>query len=199
MKAEGLQLMNLMLREKKTSRNGALKVLNHALTGTDVFAFANCIKFVDVLGLRTIFPLFMKTPKKQRRKGVSVEQHEEHVVSIVASLLKNCKGTQKQRILTKFTESDHEKVERLMELHFKYVDQVAITEERLRTSSEEMDEDEIYLERLNGGLYVLQLIGKSNFWFKTSLLDGNFLKVSWSSVLLTRVVLLLNGFSRVRK
>ena len=153
--------MNLMLREKKTSRNGALKVLNHALTGTDVFAFANCIKFVDVLGLRTIFPLFMKTPKKQRRKGVSVEQHEEHVVSIVASLLKNCKGTQKQRILTKFTESDHEKVERLMELHFKYVDQVAITEERLRTSSEEMDEDEIYLERLNGGLYVLQLIGKS--------------------------------------
>merc|ERR1712026_123630 len=45
-----------------------------------------------------------------------------------------------------------------MELHFKYVDQVAITEERLRTSSEEMDEDEIYLERLNGGLYVLQLI-----------------------------------------
>ena len=79
-------------------------------------------------------------------------------MSIVASLLKNCKGTQKQRILTKFTESDHEKVERLMELHFKYVDQVAITEERLRTSSEEMDEDEIYLERLNGGLYVLQLI-----------------------------------------
>ena len=65
--------------------------------------------------------------------------------------------------MTKFTESDHEKVERLMELHFKYVDQVAITEERLRTSSEEMDEDEIYLERLNGGLYVLQLIGKSNF------------------------------------
>ena len=63
------QLMNLMLREKKTSRNGALKVLNHALSGTDAFAFANCIKFVDVLGLRTIFPLFMKTPKKQRRKG----------------------------------------------------------------------------------------------------------------------------------
>jgi len=158
LKAEGLQLMNLMLREKKTSRNGALKVLNHALSGTDAFAFANCIKFVDVLGLRTIFPLFMKTPKKQRRKGVSVEQHEDHVVSIVSSLLKNCKGAQKQRMLTKFTESDHEKVERLMELHFKYVDQVALTEDRLRNSTEEMDADEEYLERLNGGLYVLQLI-----------------------------------------
>ena len=42
-------------------------------------------------------------------------------------------------MLTKFTESDHEKVERLMELHFKYVDQVAITEDRLRNSTEEMD------------------------------------------------------------
>ena len=43
-------------------------------------------------------------------------------------------------MLTKFTESDHEKVERLMELHFKYVDQVAITEDRLQNSTEEMDE-----------------------------------------------------------
>ena len=42
-------------------------------------------------------------------------------------------------MLTKFTESDHEKVERLMELHFKYVDQVALTEDRLRNSTEEMD------------------------------------------------------------
>ena len=102
----------------------------------------------------------MKTPKKQKRKGVSVEQHEEHVVAVVASLLKNCKGSQKQRILAKFTEADHEKVDRLMELHFKYVDRVTYTEERLRRvdSGEDLDEDEIYLERLNGGLYTLQLI-----------------------------------------
>lgn len=146
--------MNLMLREKKTSRNGALKVLNHALSGPE--GRDNCVKFVDILGLRTIFPLFMKTPKKQKRKGVSVEQHEEHVVAVVASLLKNCKGSQKQRILTKFTEADHEKVERLMELHFKYMDRLAFTEERLRGQQE--DEDEAYLERLNGGLYTLQLI-----------------------------------------
>jgi beta-catenin-like protein 1 len=29
----------------------------------------NCIKFVDVLGLRSLFPLFMKTPKKTKRAG----------------------------------------------------------------------------------------------------------------------------------
>ena len=114
-------------------RNGALKVLNHALSGPE--GKDNCTKFVEILGLRTIFPLFMKTPKKQKRKGVSVEQHEEHVVSIVASLLKNCKGAHRSRILQKFTESDHEKVERLMELHFKYVDRVSSIH-RARHSSE---------------------------------------------------------------
>ena len=29
----------------------------------------NSIKFVDVLGLRSLFPLFMKTPKKTKRSG----------------------------------------------------------------------------------------------------------------------------------
>ena len=108
LKGEGIQLMNLMLREKKESRNGALKVLNHALIGAE--GKDNCNKFVDILGLRTIFPLFMKTPKRSKRKGVSAEEHEEHVISIVASLVKNCRGAQRQRLLSKFTESDHEKV-----------------------------------------------------------------------------------------
>ncbi|XP_039296273.1 beta-catenin-like protein 1 [Nilaparvata lugens] len=122
LKGEGLQLMNLMLREKKLSRNGSLKVLNHAMSGPD--GKENCNKFVDILGLRTIFPLFMKTPKKNRRRVLSTEEHEEHVVSIIASMLRSCRGTQRQRLLSKFTENDHEKVDRLLELHFKYLDKV---------------------------------------------------------------------------
>ena len=97
LKAEGLQLMNLMLREKKVSRSGALKVLNHALIGVE--GKDNCSKFVDILGLRTIFPLFMKTPKKSQRKGVSAEEHEEHAISVIASLLKNCRGSQRYKTL----------------------------------------------------------------------------------------------------
>jgi beta-catenin-like protein 1 len=45
-------------------------------------------------------------------------------------LLKNCRGPQRQRLLSKFTESDHEKVERMMELHFKYLEKVQDTEDR---------------------------------------------------------------------
>jgi len=61
----------------------------------------------------------MKTPSKQKRKGHTAEEHEEHVTGIVSSLLRYCGPAQRQRILTKFTESDFEKVERIMELHFK--------------------------------------------------------------------------------
>ncbi|XP_057337862.1 beta-catenin-like protein 1 isoform X2 [Microplitis mediator] len=153
LRGEGLQLMNLMLREKKLSRNGSLKVLDHAMNGPD--GKDNCTKFVDILGLRTIFPLFMKTPSKNRKKVFTAEEHEEHVVSIIASMLRNCKGQQRQRLLSKFTENDFEKVDRLMELHFKYLEKV---EEIENNAKEDDDEEESYIKRLDGGLFTLQLV-----------------------------------------
>lgn len=153
LRGEGLQLMNLMLREKKMSRNGSLKVLDHAMNGPD--GKDNCSKFVDILGLRTIFPLFMKTPTKNRKKMLTAEEHEEHVISIIASMLRNCKGQQRQRLLSKFTENDYEKVDRLMELHFKYLEKV---EEVEKNGKEDEDEEESYLRRLDGGLFILQLV-----------------------------------------
>lgn len=41
-------------------------------------------------------------------------------------MLHNCRGTQRQRLMTKFAENDMEKVDRLMELHFKYAEKVEI-------------------------------------------------------------------------
>lgn len=157
LKGEGLQLMNLMLREKKLSRNGSLKVLDHALSGPD--GRENCNKFVDILGLRTIFPLYMKTPKKNKNRLLGADEHEEHVISIIASMLHNCKGGQRQRLLSKFTENDFEKVERLMELHLKYLDKVNTVEADIGgLANDEENSDAIYLKRLSGGLFTLQLI-----------------------------------------
>lgn len=34
----------------------------------------------------------------------------EHVISCVASLIRNCSGANRQRVFNKFTENDHEKV-----------------------------------------------------------------------------------------
>ena len=61
-------------REKKMSRAGALKVLDHSMIGPE--GLDNCHKFVDILGLRTIFPLFMKAPKKMKKAGISEKEHE---------------------------------------------------------------------------------------------------------------------------
>lgn len=41
-----------------------------------------------------------------------------------------------------------------MELHFKYLDRVSETDEKVK----DLDEDEAYLERLDGGLFTLQLV-----------------------------------------
>ncbi|XP_059620874.1 beta-catenin-like protein 1 [Phlebotomus argentipes] len=157
LKGEGLQLMNLMLREKKLSRNGSLKVLDYAMSGPD--GKDNCNKFVEILGLRTIFPLFMKTPKRNKKRLLGTDEYEEHVCSIIASMLRNCKSGQRQRLLSKFTENDFEKVERLMEFHLKYLAKVEAIDEKLEENPDEVeDTDANYLTRLSGGLFTLQLV-----------------------------------------
>jgi beta-catenin-like protein 1 len=104
----------------------------------------------------------MKTPKKNKRKGISALEHEEHVVSVIAGVLQHVMGPTRNRVLLKFEENDFEKVERLGELHFKYLSKVnevdnSIVEE-LRKGGEAPDEDEVYLKRLDNGLFTLQLV-----------------------------------------
>uniref|UniRef100_A0A2K6SHC4 Catenin beta like 1 n=1 Tax=Saimiri boliviensis boliviensis TaxID=39432 RepID=A0A2K6SHC4_SAIBB len=166
LKGEGLQLMNLMLREKKISRSSALKVLDHAMIGPE--GTDNCHKFVDILGLRTIFPLFMKSPRKIKKVGTTEKEHEEHVCSILASLLRNLRGQQRTRLLNKFTENDSEKVDRLMELHFKYLGAMQVADKKIEGEKHDLVrrgeiidsdiEEEFYLRRLDAGLFVLQHI-----------------------------------------
>ncbi|PVD20541.1 hypothetical protein C0Q70_18697 [Pomacea canaliculata] len=160
-----LQWLLKRIKGEKIITELCYKVLNHAMTGVD--GVDNSQKFVDILGLRTIFPLFMKTPKSSKA-GPASDELEEHICSIIGSLLRHCHGTQRQRLLSKFTENDHEKVERLMELHFKYLDKVRHCDDqierekmRLKQQGEDVDddmEDEFYLKRLDSGLFTLQLI-----------------------------------------
>lgn len=163
LKGEGLQLMNLMLREKKMSRNSALKVLDHAMNGPD--GAGNCMKFIEILGLRTLFPIFMRPPKRQKKTGIRTKVHEEHAVSIIASMFKNLQGPQRQRLISKFTETDFAKVDRLMEIHFKYLSRVQNAEKKLDAERASMQkkgqwddemEDDQYLQKLDAGLFVLQ-------------------------------------------
>lgn len=64
----------LFTRERKASRNGALRTLDFAMTGDE--GKENCQKMVDILGLRTIFPLFIKPPKGSKRSGETRAENE---------------------------------------------------------------------------------------------------------------------------
>ena len=45
-----------------------------------------------------------------------------------------------------------------MELHFKYFDKVQAVDARMQRDDDEDDNEEIYLKRLEGGLFTLQFI-----------------------------------------
>ena len=87
-----LFLSFLCCREKKMSRTSGLKVLDHGMIGPE--GADNCHKFVDILGLRTIFPLFMKTPKKLKKTGPSEKEHEGQslVLWLISPKSESCSG-----------------------------------------------------------------------------------------------------------
>ena len=56
--AEGVELCLIMLKEGQMSRPRALRLLDHALAGSD--GVACCEKLVDAAGLKVVFTMFMK-------------------------------------------------------------------------------------------------------------------------------------------
>ncbi|ETN75338.1 Eukaryotic hypothetical protein [Necator americanus] len=118
---------------------------------------ANRGKFLD--GLRTLFPLYMRTPSKVKRKDTTPDEHEEHVCAILASLFRSCGDEARQRMMSKFVEHEHEKIDRAIELFIKYREKLAKFEAkraRREDSSVDEDVDRDYLDRLDAGLYTLQ-------------------------------------------
>ena len=171
---EGTELMLLILRSKKIAKHAsvarlaAIKTLDHALTNCP----RACAAFVDALGLKSAFAAFMGKGQKtsgvsSRRNGESAARAratEERAVSVIASLFANVEpGTEPHaRLCAKFVEDDHAKVDRLVELWRAYAARVAGVEAAQRRSVapggalEGADEDELYVERLGGGLYTLE-------------------------------------------
>lgn len=154
-------------------RSGALKVLNFLFGSNgqeESFLVACSDRFVEVLGLKGIFPVFM-VPKSvvsaKRKNEEEIDKIEEYSLLIILNLLKYSKKSNKQRCLYKFAENNFEKIERLVELYFKYSDKMIKCERhiskekaRLMAEDEEIDEEEFFSQRLSSGLITLQLIAQ---------------------------------------
>lgn len=159
-KAEGVELMIIIMKQKKSVYGSAMRTLDFAMTK---FSPA-CERFVDVLGLKTLFAAFMgKIPvNKKVQGGRFQEELEERVISLIASLFDGIsRGLRRDRLLSKFVENEFEKIDRLMELYMRYSDRVkAETErmDRLQLDDLEIDDDERYNRKLESGLYTLQSI-----------------------------------------
>ncbi|KAF5479312.1 hypothetical protein F2P56_000145 [Juglans regia] len=159
-KAEGVELMIIIMKQKKSAYGSAIRALDFAMTKSP----PACERFVDVLGLKTAFAAFMgKIPmSKKNKKERYQEELEERIVSLIASLFGGIlRGSRRERLLSKFVESECEKIDRLMELYMRYSDRVRTETDRLDSlelDDLEMNEEEKYNRRLESGLYTLQLV-----------------------------------------
>ncbi|KAG9695726.1 DUF1716-domain-containing protein, partial [Aureobasidium melanogenum] len=121
LEAEGTELMLLMLKEAKFSKPRALKVLDHALSGSSGQPVAE--KFVDAAGLKPLFSTFMK-------KHLEAAD-TEHVLGIFSALLRLLPGESSQRIrlLAKFVEKEYEKLDKLVKLRHEYAAKASVTDD----------------------------------------------------------------------
>ncbi|RAR12862.1 DUF1716-domain-containing protein [Stemphylium lycopersici] len=168
LEAEGVELCLLFVRDGKTSKSRALKVLDHACgyaeepsSSTDQAAQTNgkgkepasqepqyntaipiCDKVVESRGLKPLFSTFSKAKKP------SDPQQTEHILGIFASLLRSLPGNSDSRfrLLAKFLEKDYEKIAKLVSLRREYVARLAAfdarTAEKKRAAGVEGKEEE---------------------------------------------------------
>lgn len=159
-KAEGVELMIIIMKQKRLAYGSAMKALDFATTRCP----QACERFVDVLGLKTLFAAFMGRIPTKAKHGSSKDKEEiqEHAISIIASLLGGLtRGSRRERLIGKFTENEFEKIDRLMELYTRYTERVKVETKRLETlelDDVEMDEEDRYLAKMDAGLYTLQLL-----------------------------------------
>ncbi|RKP05493.1 hypothetical protein THASP1DRAFT_32667 [Thamnocephalis sphaerospora] len=130
--AEGIELMLILLKERRFARLRALKVISHAVSGHDATSTASCTRLVEARGLGPLFSAFMQKGNrkyKKEYKSFSETEDEEHTAAILAALFRSLPtslagvaGNQgaalstRDRLLFKFMENDMEKLDRLLEL-----------------------------------------------------------------------------------
>ncbi|KAJ1983177.1 hypothetical protein H4R34_001422, partial [Dimargaris verticillata] len=172
LQSEGVELMVIMLRERRVSRSRALKVLNYAVSSNQPISRMIVDRLLEASGLVPVLNVLMKKGLgkfKKAYKTFSESEEEEHTVCIVAALLKHTDpaSASRWRIMRKFLDHDCERVDRLVELHMDYTQKLrpidqAIAQERAElkasdTYDDGMEED-FYLRRMSSGLFTLQTV-----------------------------------------
>lgn len=161
---EGFAFLKIIIKQQKYCRVPAFKALDYALLNSK----ESCDSFIENDGIKYIFPAFMGKGNKHslRKKNEYEDEVEEHIISVIDTLFNfyNHETNKEmfERLIKKFNENDFEKCDRLIELFDKYWKVVSKIDEKSinETLKEEMDDEEIaeqiYLAKLNAGLFTMQ-------------------------------------------
>lgn len=173
LEAEGVELMLLMLREGKMAKPRALRLLEHAVGGAEGADVS--VKLVEVHGLSVLFGLFMTLKEKDVARWKRKDDIDVYVqlMGIFASMFRLLPvgEPQRPRLLAKFVEKDHEKIESIIKLRRDYTAKLRKVDERIEQEKktinpEDMEEKELdWIEkRLEYGLACVQSIDEILVW-----------------------------------
>ncbi|WVQ75430.1 hypothetical protein IAR50_005055 [Cryptococcus sp. DSM 104548] len=98
--SEGLELMVMMMKEKRLARTLAFRVLNYALQSPA--GAPSCVRFVFASALPTFFSAFMgkgNHKTKNRHLQTCQVEDEEHPLGILGSLFTNLESDSPERII----------------------------------------------------------------------------------------------------
>eukprot|EP01038_Epipyxis_sp_PR26KG_P004880 gene4880-6837_t len=172
---EGFELIIRCIKEQKYVSVCAINAISYAITKNK----ACCEKLVDLSGLKYLFPLIMgkgiqNFKQSSKKKGKVLKKDiEESTISAISQLCTQLYNSRindyYNRILFKFIENEHEKLEKCIELYIKYCQRLAQTEASIESTRQMLinandeedlaefdDEDNIYAQRLEGGLFYMQ-------------------------------------------
>jgi len=113
---------------------------------------------------KPLFGLFMGA--RLAKKTAEIAEDEERIFTIVHTLCRLCTGTPAARVLNKFTENNFEKLERLVELHEQYRTKLQSKHQSDTAKevlaevglTEELGEEQEFLQRCEQGLFTLQQV-----------------------------------------
>jgi len=161
-KAEGVELALIMLRQGKMSKDRGLALLDYASglsSGVGV-----CQRIIEAQGLKTVFGLFMK---KHDPEVTS------HYLTIFASMFRNLPAESDERIrfLAKFVEKDYEKIDMLFRIRTTVMPKLSAVTQDILVEMEGMSEKEQadYAEewrsrRRDAGLFTIETIDTILVW-----------------------------------
>uniref|UniRef100_A0A7S2ZFN7 Beta-catenin-like protein 1 N-terminal domain-containing protein n=1 Tax=Rhodosorus marinus TaxID=101924 RepID=A0A7S2ZFN7_9RHOD len=138
LKAEGIQLMLILLKRRKWLRSQCLKLIDFSINGRK----DGCKIFIDAGGLGVVFSFLMKVKGKERTTV------EESLLSIIVELLRRTDGPDFERAVWKLEENSYEKLWRVTAI----LAQAAVDLQPYG--------DLEYSDRLDNGLYRAQLAAK---------------------------------------